>query len=296
MKKTVFIYSGEGTHGPETTSDLFKTSEKWHEAKAILRDTFNLNLEPLWNENLGKHTCPFSPLRTLVSQICLADIWSNWGHTPDIMVGHSTGELAAAFEAGFYALEQVLALAHDIGRAAANLEGRMAHGWMSDTDKSDIHISSINFRHRRRGIHVTLSDVPDRIDAFLKEKADFTPMPLPHPWHHPAYAPYTDHLKVQPSATIDPGHFISGLTGQWETCLPDTHWQDWMIRPIDFIAAMDSLKDGHPDTHLTVIEIGAHPVLAPACRGLGDYIHVPSLCRGEPDEAFILAQRRKLEA
>ena len=96
---------------------------------------------------------------------------------------HSTGELSAAFDAGFYTLPQILALTHDIGLAAANLDGRMAHGWVSDPKESEIHVSSINFRHRRRGVHVTLSDFPERVDAYLAEKPDFTPMPLPHPWH-----------------------------------------------------------------------------------------------------------------
>ena len=295
MKKIVFLYSGEGTHGTETSTAIFKTSDRWQETENLLMEKFNMDLDRLWNENTGSHAGSFSVLRTLISQICLADLWSRWGYPPDILAGHSTGELAAAFEAGFYSLDQVLSLARDIGIVAAKLEGRMAHGWVSDPNEIDLHVSSINFTHKRRGIHVTLSDFPDRIDAYLDRNPEFTPMPLPHPWHHPAYAPYTDLLEPREAASVETGRFISGVTGRWETCLSDTHWQDWLVRPINFIAAMDTLTESHPDTDFTVIEIGAHPVLSQSCRGLEEYIHVPSLCRGEPDVPFILAQRRKLD-
>ena len=293
MEKTVFSYSGEGTHGPETGSGIFKTSRKWNEINELLNKHFNLDLERLWNENVGSHVCPFSPMRTFVSQVCLADIWSQWGYTPDIVIGHSTGELAAAYQAGFYSIEEILSIVNDIGLAAAELDGRMAHGWLTDLKEDDYYVSSANFKHKR-GIHVTVSGAPDQMAEFLLNHPDFSPMPIPHPWHHPSYKTHTSRIKPQASASIDSGRFVSGLTGKFETRLSNTHWQNWMMRPIDFVAAVDTLNRETPDTRLIVIEIGAHPVLAQSSRALDDAIHVPSLCRGEPDLSFMSAQRRKL--
>lgn len=158
MKKTVFLYSGEGTHSSQTRFTLLKQSPRWAEIESVLRSRMDLDLEPLWNREIGRHRCPHSPLLTVVAQICLADIWCRWGYQPDVVIGHSTGELAAAYQAGFYTLEEVLLLAHGIGEAAANLDGVMAHGRVSEARLGDLPVgpSSFNFKVEN-GRHVTLS-------------------------------------------------------------------------------------------------------------------------------------------
>ena len=110
MKKTVFLYSGEGTNNSETKFNLLKHSKYWSEIQHILKSKLDLDLEEIWEKEIGKHRCPASPLITVVSQICLSDIWIQWGYEPDILIGHSIGELAASFQAGLYSLEDVLLL------------------------------------------------------------------------------------------------------------------------------------------------------------------------------------------
>ncbi len=93
MKKIIYLYSGEGTRDSESKPDLLKHSKYWSEIDSILSSKLKLNLEEIWNNEIDKHRCPYSPLLTVVSQICLSDIWSQWGYTPDVVMGHSIGEL-----------------------------------------------------------------------------------------------------------------------------------------------------------------------------------------------------------
>ena len=128
MQKTVFLYSGEGAHSSDSGFKLLQQSSRWNQMEEIFRAKLNLDLERLWDREIGRHRCPYSPLLTVVAQICLSDLWQQWGYRPDAVIGHSTGELAAAYQAGLYSLEDVLLLAHRIGQAAVNLDGIMHAG------------------------------------------------------------------------------------------------------------------------------------------------------------------------
>jgi hypothetical protein len=238
MKKIVFLYSGEGTNSSETGFRLLKHSKPWSRIEDSLSSKMNLNLEQIWNREIGKHRCPYSPLLTVVSQICLADIWQQWGYHPDAVIGHSTGELAAAYQAGFYTLEEVLLLAYRIGEVASRLEGVMIHGRLSDSQIANLKVkpSSFNFK-LENGKHITLTGYSADMDGFLQEHPDFVRMKLPHPWHHPDYRRFSDQLAVIQSAAAAEGTFVSGVTKRFETRLEDEYWREWLVNSIDLGAA-----------------------------------------------------------
>ena len=296
MKETVFLYSGEGTHSRETGFRLLKHSTQWSRIEDILSTKMDLNLEELWKREMGLHRCPYSPLLTVVSQICLADIWQRWGYHPDVVLGHSTGELAAAYQAGFYSLEEVLLLAYRIGEVASRLDGVMVHGRLSDAQIANlsVNLSSSNFTIEN-GRHVTLTGYAGEMDEFLREHPDFVKMKLPHPWHHPDYRQFSDQLAVIPSAAAAEGAFVSGVTARFETRLEDGYWRKWLVNPIDFIQSMQTIKDRYGDHHIDFIEIGFHPVLEKCCEIFRDYTYVSSMFRGEDDINWIIYQRKKLD-
>ena len=180
---------------------------------------------------------------TVVSQICLSDIWSQWGYQPDVVIGHSIGELAAAFQAGLYSLEDILLLTYRIGEVAANLNGVMLHGNLSEQqiEQLTVNLSSLNFVNDSRK-HVTLSGYTDEMMDFVSQNPEFIKMRLPHPWHHPDYTNFTDKIKIIPSNKISDSKFVSGVTTNFENQLADDHWHYWLTHPIDFISSMQSIK------------------------------------------------------
>lgn len=295
MKKTVFLYSGEGTPSRGTPQRLLHESRRWRACADILRTTHDLELDRLWEEEIGRHRGPFSPLLTVVAQVCLADLWQRWGFRPDIVLGHSTGELAAAHEAGSYTLEETLGLAFRIGDVAARLEGVMLHGpWPEgQLGRLPVYASSHNFRVEG-GRHVTVSGYGDQMEAFHQAHPEFVRMPLVHPWHHPDYARFAHQLPPTSSRPVRDGVFVSGVTGRFETSLPGDYWRRWLTSPIDFIAAMQAVQARAGD-EATFIEIGFHPVLESCCRIFRDHRHVSSMHRGEDDLEWILFQRRRLD-
>ena len=296
MKKTIFVYSGEGTHSNDTQAKLLKQSPFWLQSENILRSRLDLDLEDMWQHEIGRHRCPYSPMLTVIAQICLSDIWSRWGYRPDVTIGHSTGEFAAAFQAELCSLEEILLLANGIGKIAAELDGVMLHGRLSDARIADlpVNLSSYNFTIENEK-HVTLSGYADEMAAFLKANPDFVQMKLPHPWHHPDYGRFADRLKPTISRKIEPGRFVSGVTTEFATALADDHWHQWLVKPIDFIRAVQALHERYGADDLTFIEIGFHPVLQHCFREFDNSTYVSSMFRGEDDVSWILYQRRQLD-
>ncbi len=197
MKKTIFVYSGEGTRSSESGSRLLQTSRRWNEIAEILKDRLSIDLEEIWAAHQNMHRCPHSPLITVAAGICLADIWESWGYQPDIVLGHSIGELAAAYQAGMYNLEEILLVTYEIGRAAQNLEGTMLHGFQNEVEIDDLEVclSSKNFLSGDR-THVTVSGSRSEMRGFLEKHADFTEMKPEHPWHHRDYQQFAAALSL----------------------------------------------------------------------------------------------------
>lgn len=295
IKKIIFLYSGEGTRGNSTDLRLFQHASLWPQIESILKSRLDLTPDQIWDSNDNPLGCPESPLATLIAQVCLADLWISWGYHPQFVIGHSTGELAAAYQAGFYDLETVLELAYNIGKTAAGLEGAMAHGWLSDEKMKtfSLNISSCNFSGEQ-GTHVTISGEKDDILGFVDKNDDFTLMKIPHPWHHELYKPYADKLAGIPSKEGKHPVFISGITTEIETCLTDDYWAKWLCSPVNFIQSMKALNSAASSEKLQFIEIGFHPVLADVCRTFKDASIVSSMFRDEDAVKWILYQRSRL--
>lgn len=296
MKKIIFLYSGEGTQSSDSNFKLLKYSRCWIEIEKILDEKFDLDLESVWRKGIGTHRCPWSPLLTVVSGICLSDIWQNWGYKPDVVVGHSIGELAAAYQAGFYSLEDILSIAIRLGEVTAELDGAMLHGTLTDEqiDQLPQYISSLNFID---GIskHVTISGRIDEMEEFQNSHPDFFRMRIPHPWHHPGYEKFSQRVNAVKSDKIKDIEFVSGITARFETQLQEDHWRKWLASRVDFIGAMQAIDKEYHDHHLDIIEIGFHPILDKCCEVFGDYNYFSSMYRGEDEIKWILHQRAMMD-
>ncbi len=296
MKKVVFLYSGEGTKSSESSFKLIRTSSLWSEIDRILQLKRNISIEDIWQHEIGTHRCPHSPLLTVVTEICLADIWKCWGYVPDVVIGHSIGELAAAYQCGLYSLEEILLLTFDIGTVAGKLEGVMLHGLLSDEQiaQLEVTVSSRNFTVGSQK-HVTVSGYRDEMEDFLESYPGFLEMKPPHPWHHKGYEECSGALSDKPSGKATEALFVSGVTSRFESELGEDHWKKWLTNPIDFISSMTAIKEKFAGNKFEVIEIGFHPVLEKCCEIFDNYRYASSMYRGEDEISWIIFQRRKLD-
>jgi acyl transferase domain-containing protein/acyl carrier protein len=263
----------------------------------LVQKELAMTLDELWEGEAAQHRGPWSPLLTFVGQICLADLWRRWGYEPDVVAGHSTGELAASFEAGLYSLDDVFHIAIQIGQVAARLEGQMVHGVLSEgsIESLPLHLSSFNFPVGTDK-HVTLCGYAEEVERFVADHPDFVRMKLPHPWHHPDYGRFIHELESVPSCEATQCQFVSSVTAQFETRLDEDHWRRWLTDRVDFVATLEQIREQVGDEPLDVVEIGFHPVLQKSLVLLNDVTAASSMARGEDSVPWILHNRRKLSS
>ncbi len=208
-------------------------------------------------------------------QLGLCALLRSWGIEPQATVGHSVGEVAAAYTAGALSFEQAVKVIYERSRAQALTagHGKMAAASLSEADASTliarygdrITIAAVNSPRA-----VTLSGDVEALEALGRELATkdvfFRILDLNYAFHSrfmdPIQRPLLDALDdLVPSRTGV--RFMSAVTGHEHDeeggGLGASYWWDNIRRPVRFADAVGRLVD---DGYTTFLEIGAHPILS----------------------------------
>ena len=187
----VFVFGGEGTHSVSMDLTILKTAPAWAEVEDALRQTINrVDLFEFLAASAGTPNAPESILVTTIVNILHASIWASWGLKPDVAIGHSSGDVAAAHAAGMFSTLQALRAAHDLGRIASTQQGGMLHTTVSSVDSfpsAGLHVAGINSKSEE-GVNVTLCGSNLDIEIWLAKDKNAQRINSAHPWHHPVYA------------------------------------------------------------------------------------------------------------
>ena len=207
-------------------------------------------------------------------QVALCDLWRSWGIEPAAVVGHSVGEVAAAYSAGIYDLDTAIAIifhrsrlqqtTQGLGRMlAAAIDVDEARRLLQEVD--EVEIAAIN-----SATLVTLSGNPgglEDVERTLTARGIFTRwVRIAYAFHSYQMDPLRPELlaalaSIQPRRSTVP--FISTVTGAEARgpSLDGHYWWANVRQPVQFAAAISSLiRDGHQ----LFLEIGPHPALETA--------------------------------
>jgi acyl transferase domain-containing protein/acyl carrier protein len=233
------------------------------------------------------------------NQIGLLALWRSRGIIPDLVIGHSFGEVAAAYAADCISLEAAANLIHKRGliRSRIDAKGAMAAvalpadqlALFLPGDESVV-IAAYNgpAMHTLSGEIEAMREVLARISAadpgvFVRLlKMDFG-------WHGPQLDPgrewFFDSLgTVDWKAGSIP--VISTVTGQLETCFDAAYWWRNLRDPVSYYDAIKFALDLGVDGFL---ELGPHRTLAPVTASIADScgakpVIVSSLHREQDDD------------
>ncbi len=209
-------------------------------------------------------------------QYGLAQTWRAWGVSPEAVMGHSVGELAAACVAGVFSLEDALEFVADRGRLMQSLPGdgamiaieapehriREAIGF----DGGEVEVAAVNATGR-----VVLSGPTAAIRSAERQLESrgigVNRLRVAHAFHSAAMDSILADLRVaagrirfaKPRITL-----VSTLTGRPAGTEVSTaeYWVDHARRTVRFADAMRSLGEAGPTCY---VEIGPRPILV----GLG---------------------------
>ena len=306
-----FVFSGQGPQWWGMGRDLLASSEVF--GSVIERCDGMLRAHVSWSllEELGRGEADSRLAATEVAQPALfalqtglVAVLADYGISPQAVVGHSVGEIAAANAAGVLDLESAIAV---VARRGRRMQAATGKGSMASVDLPADALVERLAAHPELSIAAlnapssTVVGGPiDSLDAFIDDIDDEVPvtrLPVDYAFHHPSMAPHGMELRKDLAglagneATIT---FASTVTGAVEDGLDvgADHWSRGVVEPVRFAEAIGALLGSGIDT---LVEIGPHPVLRSALAAIarsnpsgGPVDVVSSLRRGEPDRHELL--------
>ncbi|EDN99357.1 hypothetical protein SS1G_02211 [Sclerotinia sclerotiorum 1980 UF-70] len=133
-----FVFTGQGAQWPQMGKKLLQFFPWTREILEHLDDALQSLSEPpnwlliheLTEVRSTEHFRRPEFSQTLVTalQLCVIEVLRKWGVKPQSVVGHSSGEIAAAYAAGFLDQATAIKVAYYIGRAALNRKNEVESG------------------------------------------------------------------------------------------------------------------------------------------------------------------------
>jgi acyl transferase domain-containing protein len=241
-------------------------------------------------------------------QVALAAVWREWGVEPDLLIGHSMGEIAAAVTSGALSVADGAAVVARRSRLLRELRtpgamwavalgeeaAQQAIAQAIEEHSGQVSVGVVNSRHS-----TVLSGDPERLERVIeplrRDGVFCRQVDVDYASHAPQVEPVREALlealsSVRPGPCAVPIHSSARDRVVDGTVVGAGYWFDNLRLPVRFAAACQAaLADARPTVF---IEMTPHPVLQTALEeeveaaGANASV-VPCLRRDVPDAAAL---------
>lgn len=310
--KIAFVYSGQGSQYSGMGAELYALNAVFKQAM----DDCEKRLYPLLSrsildlmfdeKNQEIHLTQYTQPALFTLEYALTKMWQSLGINPDVIIGHSIGELVGACIAGVFSLEDALRIVVRRGQlmGSVNANGKMA-AIFATRNEVDVVLQSLPLSPDIAAINapttIVISGSNEAVDAavnaFTAQKIESRYLTVSQAFHSALMEPVLDDFRqtLRDITFCTPRQkLISNLTGKLESdffCSPN-YWVDHIRNAVQYQAGIETLIQ-QGVTH--IVEIGPSPMLTNlAKRTLDHHQHDAVLiCSMEPNES---AQHSLLKA
>jgi acyl transferase domain-containing protein/NADPH:quinone reductase-like Zn-dependent oxidoreductase/SAM-dependent methyltransferase len=314
----VFVFTGQGAQWAKMGYHLFSAENNEFTRSIFCSEQILKNLGAHWSlveelsreENSSRlNDSTYGQPASTAIQLALVDLLKCWNTQPIAVIGHSSGEIAAAYAAGAISQSSAMLVSYQRSFLAEISKQRTTHpGTMMAVGIGKEEAESYINRFGNHGVIVAcinspssttisgdataISDLKSALDAdgvfarLLKVDTAY------HSHHMKLVSSdYLNQLEGLEEDSIDPLiHYYSTVTGKEKLDgFGSSYWVENLVSPVLFSAALQSLCQELTHMSLNLIEIGPHNALSGPIRqtlasfqadGLS-YNYIPTLSRGE---------------
>jgi len=292
-ERPVLVFTGMGTQYHGMTRGLMEYepvfAQALRETDEIFQDRWSLSpLALLADETRDPGAFDRAQLTNFLVQVALCHLLTHWGVRPAAVVGHSAGEVVAAWRAGVLTLEEAASVVHHRARLMQPLAGQ---GGMLVTAlppeeamaRAEAHgpldLAAVNAPRL-----TTLAGPRDAVEgmvAALKAEGLFVrQLAVDQPYHSRAMAVITGpfaaalaDLAPQPPRLP----WVSSVAADVPPAGDGAYWAANLRQPVRFDQAIDRLLD---QGERIFLQVGPHPTLSSAIRDLAAHHSQRVICLG----------------
>ncbi len=250
--KTVFMFPGQGSQMLGMGAALYgrfpEFARAFDEAVAALDGHLRLPLrEVMWGADPETlENTEFAQPALFAIEVGLASLWRSWGVTPDVVMGHSVGEIAAAYVAGVLSLPDASKMVAARGRLMAQLPvgGAMVAVTASEAEVTPLLSEGVSIAAVNGPKSVVISGERAAVDAVADRLAGsgrrVRRLAVSHAFHSPLMEPMIEDFSAV-VAELSAGEprmgLVSNLTGQLAG--PGygsaAYWVEHVRQPVRFV-------------------------------------------------------------
>ncbi len=269
-----FLFAGQGAQLPGMGRALADADEGFRRALQRVAEAVDQAsadrplLDVMWSDSAALNDTRWTQPALFALEVALAAWWRGRGVEPDLLVGHSIGELSAATVAGVFSLEAGARLAVARGRCLSSLprDGAMWAVLAPEEEVLDrisgapVDVAAVNHPGETvlAGRRVDLEALGARLAGL-----EVRPLLVSHPFHsrwvEPALGPFEAAVRAETLAL--PGiPLVSAVDGAvlGARAVDPAFWRDHVRAAVRFGAALRTAWD---DGATVFLELSARPVL-----------------------------------